>query len=82
MPGIEAADFDCAGCGATWTAVSTIVPGGIGQLIVACEACGEAMGTMRCDNGQPRVQRRPAHEANLGFVRVYGGDQRLVVARR
>lgn len=82
MPGVEAADFDCAGCGATWTGVARLHPGGAGEAFVLCPGCGAGMGTMRCDFEEPVLQARPANEANVGFVRVYGGDPKIMMQPR
>jgi len=78
MPGVEAADFDCPGCGRGWTAMAAIEAGFFGQAMVACPDCGQAMGTMRCDAAVPSLQPRQPGQSNLGFVRIYAADRTLM----
>ncbi len=84
MPGVEAADFDCATCGAAWTAWANIQAGFTGQADVSCPECGGALGTVRCDSGEPMIHPRRPDQENLGFVRVYAGDTTIAMltARR
>ncbi len=78
MPGIEAADFDCPGCGGCWTAVSGIRVGSVAQAVVRCPQCGDTLGTVRCDQGHPALRPRPSNQPNVGFVRIYGADRALL----
>lgn len=82
MLGVEAADFDCARCGATWTAAAAIRPGGHALVDMACPSCGLILGGVRCDDGVPTMERRAPNAENLGILRVYAGDKGLAMLGR